>query len=184
MTSYESTSDHDHDELSGHVRDTAKLVGNSPTASDALSSLGGDLTLSIAFAVARELLDAAKESQLGEAELIGIVLTVSIVLSALPNALWLARTEVAAAWSVSRGKSPQLRLDPRVTDQSGLLAFLSLFVKVSQRITMSICVQLIAANVHVTQPLRTVRIFTLMGVAVFFVFLESTATLGRVVGRR
>ena len=176
--------DKDGDGLSDGIRSTAALVGNSPTASDALSALGGDLTLSISFAVARELLDAAKEAQIGEAELIGIVLTVSIVLSALPNALWLAGTEAAAAWAVSRGQRPNIAPDPAAADKSGLLAFLALFVKVSQRITMSICVQLIAANVHVTQPLRTVRVFTLMGVAVFFVFLESTATLGRVVGRR
>lgn len=176
--------DDDNDGLSDGIKSTAQLVGNSPTASDALSALGGDLTLSISFAVARELLDAAKEAQVGEAELIGVVLTVSIVLSALPNALWLARTEVSAAWAVSRGRKPRFAPDPTAADRSGLLAFLALFVKVSQRITMSICVQLIAANVHVTQPLRTVRVFTLMGVAVFFVFLESTATLGRVVGRR
>lgn len=176
--------DDDGDGLSDGLKSTAHLVGNSPTASDALSALGGDLTLSISFAVARELLDAAKEAQIGEAELIGIVLTVSIVLSALPNALWLARTEVAAAWAVSRGRRPRFTPDPTDADRSGLLAFLALFVKVAQRIVMSICVQLIAANVHVTQPLRTVRVFTLMGVAVFFVFLESTATLGRVVGRR
>lgn len=175
--------DDDGDGLSDGLKSTAHLVGNSPTASDALSALGGDLTLSISFAVARELLDAAKEAQIGEAELIGIVLTVSIVLSALPNALWLARTEVAAAWAVARGRRPRIAPDPSDADRSGLLAFLALFVKVAQRIVMSICVQLIAANVHVTQPLRTVRVFTLMGVAVFFVFLESTATLGRVVGR-
>ena len=184
MTSYESADDQDSEGLGGRMRDTAKLVGNSPTASDALSALGGDLTLSISFAVARELLDSAQEMQIGEAEMIAIVLTVSIVLSALPNALWLARTEVAAAWQVSRGRQARIAPDPLATNRSGLLAFLALFVKVAQRIVMSICVQLIAANVHVTQPLRSVRIFTLMGVAVFFVFLESTATLGRVVGRR
>ena len=171
------------DATGGRVPSTAALVGNSPTASDALSALGGALTLSISFAVARELLDAAKEAQIGEAELIGIVLTVSIVLSALPNALWLARTEVVSAWAVAAGRKPRIAPRPTEADESGLLAFLALFVKVWQRITMSICVQLIAANVHVTQPLRAVRVFTLMGVAVFFVFLESTATLGRVVGR-
>lgn len=171
-------------DVNSDPRSLARLVGDSPTASDALSSLGGDLTLSISFAVARELLDAATEAQVGEAELIGIVLTVSIVLSALPNALWLAKTEVAAAWAVSQGKRPRMSSSDAGTDSSGLLAFFALFVKVSQRITMSICVQLIAANVHVTQPLRAVRVFTLIGVAVFFVFLESTATLGRVARRQ
>lgn len=168
----------------GDAATTVRMVGNSPTATDALSALGGDLTLSISWAVANELLDAAREAELGEAELIGIVLATSIVLSALPNVLWLARTEVAAAWDVWHGRKPMIRPDPKATNVSGLLAFLALFVKVAQRITMSICVQLIAANVRVQQPLRTVRVFTLMGVAVFFVFLESTATLGRVQARR
>ncbi len=176
--------DDDGDGLSSYARDTQELVGNAPTASDALSALGGDLTLSISFAVARELLDAGKDSGIGEAELIGVVLTTSIVLSALPNALWLARTEVAALWEVLNKRVPSHRPDPSAADRSGLLAFLALFVKIAQRITMQICVQLIAANVRVTQPLRTVRVLTLMGVAVFFVFLESTATLGRVQPRR
>ena len=159
-------------------------LGSAPTAADSLSALGGDLTLSIAWAIAHELLDAAKDAELGEAELIGIVLSTSIVLSALPNILWLARTEMVAAWAVWHGLKAPTAPDPKVESTSGLLAFLALFVRVAQRISMSICVQLIAANVHVTQPLRTVRVFTLMGVAVFFVFLESTATLGRVIGRR
>ena len=158
----------------------ASLVGMTPTASDALSALGGDLTLSIAWAIANELLSAARDAELSEAELIGIVLTTSIVLSALPNVLWLARTEVVAAWAAVRKQPVPIRPNPKAAETSGLLAFLALFVRVAQRISMSICVQLIAANVHVQQPLRSVRVITLLGVAVFFVFLESTATLGRV----
>ena len=148
-----------------------------PNAADSLSVLGGDLTLSIAWAIAHELLDAAKDAELGEAELIGIVLSTSIVLSALPNIMWLARTEVAAVLTDPAARTAP---DPAVENTSGLLTFLALFVRVAQRISMSICVQLIAANVHVQQPLRAVRVFTLLGVAIFFVFLEKTATLGRV----
>ena len=162
----------------------AQNLGMTPNAADSLSALGGDLTLSIAWAIAHELLDAAKDAELGEAELIGIVLSTSIVLSALPNILWLARTEVVAAWAVWKGVNAPTAPDPSVENTSGLLAFLALFVRVAQRISMSICVQLIAANVHVQQPLRAVRVFTLLGVAIFFVFLESTATLGRVQQRR
>ena len=169
----------------------AALVGDSPTATDALSSLGGDLTLSISFAIANELLAAARDADLGEAELIGIVLSTSIVLSALPNALWLARTELMAAYASLRpsggasgkisARRPQIAPNSaNLHEASGLLAFFALFVRVAQRISMSICVQLIAANVRVQQPLRAVRVVTLLGVAVFFVFLESTATLGRV----
>lgn len=156
------------------------MLGSSPTASDALSALGGDLTLSIAFAVANELLDAARDAELSESELIGIVLSTSIVLSALPNLLWLARTEIVVLYATLKnpGRVPT-RPDAKDIEVSGLLAFFALFVRVAQRISMSICVQLIAANVHVQQPLRAVRVITLLGVAVFFVFLQSTATFGK-----
>tara|TARA_Y100000389_G_scaffold204725_2_gene259222 strand:+ start:3655 stop:3930 length:276 start_codon:yes stop_codon:yes gene_type:complete len=83
--------------------------------------------------VAHELLDAARDAELGEAELIGIVLSTSIVLSALPNVLWLARTEVVAAWAVYNGQKPPIRPNPRAGETSGLLAFLALFVRVAQR---------------------------------------------------
>ena len=148
---------------------------SSPTASDALSQSSHSLTLSISFAVANELLDAGRDAELGEAELIGIVLAASIVLGTLPSVLSLMRTEVAAAWAVAHGRKP---CADDTNSGTGSFAFLALFVKLSQRITMSICVQLIAANVRVHQPLRSVRVLTLIGVAVFFVFLESTATIG------
>ena len=82
--------------------------------------------------------------------------------------------------AVYKGQKPPIRPNEKDGEVSGLLAFLALFVRVAQRISMSICVQLIAANVRVQQPLRVVRVITLLGVAVFFVFLESTATVGRV----
>lgn len=158
------------------------MLGSAPTASDALTSLGGDLTLSISFAVANELLDAARDVDLGDAELIGIVLSTSIVLSALPHMLWLAATESTAAWAKLQGKPPGAggsAVSANPAAAPGLLQFLALFVSVAQRISMSICVQLIASNVRAQQPLRVVRVLTLLGVAVFFVFLESTATIGR-----
>ena len=43
-------------------------------------------------------------------------------------------------------------------------------------------VQLLAANVRTQQPLRVVRVLTLLSVAVFFLFLEATAAGGRVRG--
>ena len=158
-------------------------LGMPPAASESLSALGGDLTLSVAFAIANELLAAAKDAELSDAELIGVVLSTSIVLTAVPNAVWLARTEVAALWSKRCGGKDTHSPDPDVELSSGMLSFIALFVRVAQRISMSICVQLVAANVTTQQPLRVVRVLTLLGVAVFFVFLESTATIGRVAGR-
>ena len=196
-------------------------------AADALSSLGGDLTFSVSWSVATELLDAARETQLGEAELIAIVLGFSVVLGALPTAMALARAEADKFWTlldayrrrVSRLSKAQAELKQRTgegavperpaadgattaartaagdagtgdasttgrdgalalngTDpvqageSSGIAAFLGLFVSIFQRISVSIVVQLLAANVRTQQPLRAVRVLTLLSVAVFFLF--------------
>lgn len=202
---------------------------------DALSSLGGDLTFSVSWSVATELLDAARETQLGEAELIAIVLGFSVVLSALPTALTLSRAEVARFWKLidayrRRVSGPSnTRAEPtqeaggsderpagdgattaartvagdagagdasttgrakanarngadpvEVEESSGIIAFLGLFVSIFQRISVSIVVQLLAANVRTQQPLRAVRVLTLLSVAVFFLFLEATGKVGRV----
>ena len=63
--------------------------------SQTLSSLGADLTFSVSWSVARELLDGASDSQLGEDELIGIVLGVSVVLTALPRVIGAAASELS-----------------------------------------------------------------------------------------
>ena len=154
--------------------------------SQTLSSLGADLTFSVSWSVARELLDGASDSQLGEDELIGIVLGLSVVLTALPKALVTASAEVPKLWRWARNAKPAPVSTPAKgpTEGSGLLAFLAVFVSIAQRISISLVVQLLAANVRTHQPLRSVRILTLLSVAVFFLFLESTATVGRVTARK
>lgn len=141
---------------------------------DSLSSLGGDLTLTIALSVANELIAAAQEAELGEVQLMAAVLCVSVGLSALPKLLALAATELRLKlWLF-------FRRSPSHGSQSGILAFVELFVRIAQRISVSVCVQLVARNVVAQQQLRGVRVLTLVAVAVFFVFLESTSRFGRV----
>jgi hypothetical protein len=162
--------------------------GGGGVVSQTLSSLGADLTFSVSWSVARELLDGASDSQLGEDELIGIVLGVSVVLTALPKALGAAAAEIGRWWpfaNARRSSRAAASEEPDVpAEGSGLLAFLALFVSIAQRISISLVVQLLAANVRTRQPLRSVRILTLLSVAVFFLFLESTATVGRVAARK
>ena len=154
--------------------------------SQTLSSLGADLTFSVSWSVARELLDGASDSQLGEDELIAIVLGLSVVLTALPKALVSASREVPKLWRWARNArpAPASAAPKGPAEGSGLLAFLAVFVSIAQRISISLVVQLLAANVRTRQPLRSVRILTLLSVAVFFLFLESTATVGRVAARK
>jgi len=160
----------------------SSLLG-SGGATDALSALGGDLTFAISWAVARELLDAAKDAQLGDAELIGVVLFSSICLSGIPQAMLLGRIETLRVLAVLKNE-PMPPYSSNAVSSSGIFAFIGIFLRIAQRISLSVCVQLLTANVQATQPLRVVRVLTMLGTAVFFLFLESTATLGRVEQRR
>jgi len=183
-----------------------------PGTADALSLLGGDLTFSISWSVATELLQAAREAQLGESELIAIVLGLSVMLMSIPEMLasiaagsvflrkyarlrWSARRKDSAASSAASsasesGAGAKTPGDDASTEDAntptvarpsvGLLTFVKMFVSIFQRICVSIAVQLLAANVRVEQQLRVARVLTLLAVAVFFLFLEATATVGRV----
>jgi len=55
------------------------------TTFGALSSIGSDLSVSVSFNIARELLSAAHDEQISEDELIGLVLGFAIVFTALQS---------------------------------------------------------------------------------------------------
>ena len=61
------------------------------------------------------------------------------------------------------------------TKRSGL-GFLALVVNILQRILVAISVQLLAASVRSQQESRLVRTVSLIGLAIFFVFVESLTT--------
>lgn len=154
----------------------------------ALGSLGSDLAFSVSFGIANELLDAAHEAHLSEDELIGIVLALSVLLSAVPSTFTAIRRE----WLKYR--AGMVKVDPNVPSASdgkganegkarppppsGLMEFVMLLLKMAQRISLSICVQLVASNVRSRQPLRSVRVVSLLAVSIFFLFLESTSSVG------
>ncbi len=61
----------------------------------------------------------------------------------------------------------------RQEDRRGVLDFVYLLVNICQRICVAISVQLLAASVRAQQPSRLVRTVSLIGLATFFVFVES-----------
>jgi len=149
------------------------------TTAASLSSLGSDLAFSVSYGIANELLDAAHQANLSEEELIGIVLALSVILAALPSSFHMVKRELAL-------RRTTVRLDTSDNDAgkaqdkiSGLIEFASLLVRMAQRISISICVQLLASNVRSKQPLRSVRIVSLLSVSIFFLFLESTSSVGK-----
>lgn len=142
----------------------------------ALGSLGSDLAFSVSFGIGRELLDAAQEAQMSEDELVASVLILSIVMTALPRTFRIAAKELR-----SRGwLGPATKLS---STESGLLAFSSLLIDIARRIAISLSVQLLAANVRAKQPNRMVRIVSLLSVAIFFLFLEASSSIGLKVRR-
>jgi hypothetical protein len=142
----------------------------------AFSAFGSDIALSVSFGIANELLDAAHEAHLSEEELIAVVLVLSVVLSALPSAfrsLWLE----VGPWR-SGGRRKAQGGARAAAPVSGVVEFLTLLLRMGKRISVSICVQLLASNVRSRQPLRSVRVLSLLAVSVFFLFLESTGSAG------
>lgn len=180
------------------------------TTFGALSSIGSDLSVSVSFNIARELLSAANDEQINEDELIGLVLGFTIVFAALQARLSaeLERRKarlVADAKSKARDRVVSLRAQlavasgdnvvllkrltdefvesfvneagrdalDKLADRRSILDFLFLLVSICQRISVAISVQLLAASVKAQQPSRLVRTVSLVGLATFFVFVES-----------
>lgn len=165
-----------------------------------LSSIGSDLSVSVSFNIANELLEAAHDEQLAADELISLVLGFAIICTAVQSRLNKAlddRRKSAIASARKRAQeevaSIRERLGPDVStlfDQGFVhaaehaavnelaikrsgLDFLALVVNILQRILVAISVQLLAASVRAQQQSRLVRTVSLIGLAIFFVFVES-----------
>lgn len=184
-----------------------QLMGAGGTSLGALTSIGSDLSVSVSFQVASELLDAAQETNMREDELVGMVLGVAIALSALKKLLEYTRKEQkemmlssvqqrvvdqfckvhnlsVESVVVNDGESfiRRNRLQPviekeelRLQSEKSLLDFALLFTSIATRIAFAVTVQLLASSARARQSSRGARILSLMALAVFFVFVESSA---------
>ena len=164
-----------------------------------LSSIGSDLSVSVSFNIANELLEAAHDEQLSEDELISLVLGFAIIFSAMQSRLnkaLLDRKAAVARSAREKARDAVAKLVAVRPELSGLLDdsfvreaertaveelvnkrssldFLALLVSICQRILVAISVQLLAASVKAQQPSRLVRTVSLVGLSLFFVFLEA-----------
>ena len=135
-----------------------------------LSNVAGDTLFFIALGVSRELEDLAAQWQLGHAELVAILLLLNSLLTVLPGWLAVVRTWLWGAHHDDGTEHPS---------DKGLLGFLGVFGQVAQRLVLGTLAQTMAQGVATAVPLRSVRVITLVGVAVFFVFLSSTLAVAR-----
>ena len=122
---------------------------------DAVTSLGGDIAFSVSLAIGQELLAAVEDAEWPHAGLVAIMLALITML----------------AWASSTLKQIS-------KSHSDLLGFVATLLNVAHRIALVTLVQVLASLATAGQPLRAVRVVTLMGVATFFLFLQSTARVG------
>ena len=168
-----------------------------------LSSIGSDLSVSVSFNIASELLDAAKDEQIAPDELISLVLGFAIIFSAVQARLNKAlddrrKSVLDKARSKARARVAELKETygeqvgalftegfvhaaehaavSELATKRSVLDFLALVVNILQRILVAISVQLLAASVRSQQESRLVRTVSLIGLAIFFVFVESLTT--------
>jgi hypothetical protein len=139
----------------------------SPDTSAALAGIGADLSVSVSFVIANELVAAAREQQVGDDELVAML--VAFVFTATSLRVGVERLSRA----MSSGKAS-------TTARRGVLEFALLLLSIAQRIGLSLCVQVLAFSVRSNEPSRAVRITTLLAAVVFFVFFESLSHRGRV----
>ena len=168
------------------------MAGIGGTAAGALSSIGSDLSISISFQVASELIEAGKEGQLRDDELVGVVISLAIGLTAVRQMLTVLRegrreAAKALAKECMEAKLSNLAVDEkqrRLLEQEEaavikfdsertVLDFALLFVGIATRISFSVTVQLLAAAARSQQSVRAARVLTLVSLSVFFVYLEA-----------
>jgi hypothetical protein len=159
------------------MSDTQPLVGAGGASLGALTSIGSDLSVSVSFQVATELLAAAHETDMKDDELVGMVLGVAIALSALNKMLEYVRKERIESQLRKQTCSPSetIKIKQQMDSERSLLDFALLFTRIATRIAFAVTVQLVASSARATQNSRGARILTLLGLCVFFVYVESSA---------
>ena len=167
-------------------------------ATNALASIGSDLSVSVSFQVASELVDASREVQMQDAELIGIVLGLSVAFSALLSLLSYRRAEQHQSFKarVTKQAEEEVMHEPdeafaadggrdafvkrcvaleikRFEEERSVTDFLILLVQISARISFSLTVQLLATSARSRQTSRTGRVLSLVGLSIFFTWIHA-----------
>lgn len=138
------------------------------TVGSALDYIASDLSFTLSYQIAVELLAASREADMADDALVGMVIVVGIVLNTVPRT-------ITALQRLATTRSPQeIASSYR---ERGTLAFLTRFLRVCERIVLSIVVQLIANAARSEQPVRLQRILALASTSLFFLFLDNAAAV-------
>ena len=172
------------------------LSGAGGATLSALSTVSADLSIAVSLQASEELVQAAEEVGMRTDELIGIVLGLAVILSALQEFLSFVsaarhRSKLSEASvfirrrvleelpsaTESKRKERYTELEAlerdRIMSEKGLVELVLLFVSVFARISLSITIQLLAQSARARQTNRGARVVSLLALVCFFVFLQS-----------
>ena len=83
-------------------------------------------------------------------------------------------TQEDAGWKVDVSKAER-DAQASAMNKHGVIDFLHLLISIAKQIAFSIAVQLLAASARAREPSRIVRVLTLLGLVVFFLFVQSNS---------
>ena len=124
--------------------------------------LASDLSFTISYSVARELLDAARENDMGDDALVAVVIAIGIVVHTLPQTFGM----------LSRRFGMQ-KVDMDTGASRSAFSFFSRLLSTVERIVLSVVIQLIAGAARAEQPQRLQRVLSLCSTSFFFLFLRE-----------
>lgn len=148
----------------------------------------GTISVSVSFAVASEINDAALEAGMRRDELVAVVLLTYVVLG-----MALFATKSAFKWistkledgNESSVHPPKAAVNAALATLSAaknphahtIFEFVGLITELAQHILLSLAVQLITDYVSTNETSRTARVITLVSVSVFFMFFQWSSEL-------
>lgn len=153
-----------------------------------ISAISSDLSVSVSFVIANELVEAAREDGMRNDELAAVLVAVVVLITAAKSMVgrWQASSLENGTYRVkalAKQRAASLgvvdvdvfvkRAMEEVGSRKGLLAFVSELLSIATRISLSVTIQVLAVSVSATGSSRLLRVGTLLSVVFFFLFFEN-----------
>ena len=169
---------------------TARLAASKSSFMEtaSISAISSDLSVSVSFVIASELVEAAREDGMRNDELAAVLVAVVVLMTAAKSMVgrWQASSltnGTARVKALATHRATSLGVDDvdafvksaveEAGLRKGLLAFVSELLSIATRISLSVTIQVLAVSVSATGSSRLLRVGTLLSVVFFFLFFEN-----------
>lgn len=157
-------------------------------ATASISAISSDLSVSVSFVIANELVEAARDDGLRNDELAAVLVAVVVLVTAAKSMVdrleassldsdmkrvKLVAEEKAVALGVADVNKFVEKAVKETGSRKGFFAFASELLGIATRISLAVTIQVLAVSVSATGSSRLLRVGTLLSVVFFFLFFES-----------